>query len=70
MYLAKEMIRIFGFFLQNDGVVLDGGVFGPKILAESSHPFRELLGDPDHKETQAEDMSHEEGMPERIVDLE
>ena len=51
-------------------MVLDGGVFGPKILADSSHPFRELLGDPDHKETQAEDMSHEEGMPERIIDLE
>lgn len=30
----------------SDGVVIEGGVYGPKILVENSHYFRELLGDP------------------------
>ncbi|XP_061172285.1 F-box DNA helicase 1-like [Saccostrea echinata] len=54
----------------SDGEVLEGGLYGPKILKEESHQFSELLGDPNHQETQAEEVSFENGELGIIIDIE
>lgn len=60
---------MYVYYLQSDGVVIEGGVYGLKILVENSYYFRELLGDFDYKYIQVEDFFNEEREIEIIIDL-